>query len=81
MQVPDEHSTPVSTPGLATDGTGLGRRMGIILVCHEELRQVSMATKPQMDAEQRVGSPPHWAKDIVTFELPLADKAGILACS
>lgn len=37
---------------------------------------MSMATKPQVDAEQRVGPLPPRAKDVVTSELPLADKAG-----
>lgn len=50
--------------------------MQIILALPEELYQVSMATKPQVDAEQRVGLLPHGAKDAVTFVLPLADKAG-----
>lgn len=35
-----------------------------------------MATKPRVDAEQRAGSLPRRTKDRVTFELPLADKAG-----
>lgn len=38
----------------------------------EELCQVSMATKPQVDAKQRAGPRLHRAKDIVTF----VDKAG-----
>ena len=76
LQGPDVHSTPVSTPGLATDGTSLGGRVQIILALPAELYQVSMATKPQVDAEQRAGPLPHGAKDTVTFELPLTDKAG-----
>lgn len=50
--------------------------MQIILALPAELYQVSMATKPQVDAEQRAGPLPHGAKDTVTFELPLTDKAG-----
>lgn len=50
--------------------------MEIILALSEELYRVSMATKPQVDAEQGVGLLPPRAKDMVTFELPIADKAG-----
>lgn len=81
LQGPDVHSTPVSTPGLATDGTRLDGRVQIFLALLEELYQVSIATKPQVDAEQRVGPLPHGAKDTVTFELPLVTRLGILACS
>ena len=77
MQEADEHSTPVSTPGLATDGTRLGTRVEIILALPEELCQVYMATTPQVDAGPQL----HRTKDMVSFELPLTDRAGILACS
>lgn len=80
LQGPDVHSTPVSAPGLATDGTSLGQRVQIILALPEELYQVSMATKPQVDAEQRVGPLPHGAKDTVTF-IYLLTRLGTLACS
>lgn len=67
----------LALPGLATDGTRLGTRVEIILALSEELCQVYMATTPQVDAGPQL----HRTKDMVSFELPLTDRAGILACS
>ena len=52
MQEPDEHSTLVSTPRLAIDGTSLATRVEIILALPEELCQIYVATTPQVDAGQ-----------------------------
>ena len=80
-QEPDEHSTPVSTPGLVTDGTRLGARVEIILALPWP-SSVRCTWQHHLGwMLSRAGSQLHRIKDTVSFELPLTDRAGILACS
>lgn len=86
MQEPDEHSIFVSTPGLATDGTSLATRVEIILALPEELCQMYNFVRCMWQQHLRwmlgrAGPQPHRTKDMVSFELPLTDRPGVLACS